>query len=910
MKNFSPGIKRTPPPFLFDFKFLLILFFLFCYFSNSAQSIVGITNLDFNKKEVSFSAAITDTFNLHSMKIIPDNLTLAYVAADSSFSIYGGATLMLEDDKLLISAGTEQSPGILIRNNELQEVTFGITENFNLKGLAIKTVTLGFSWQSELSGDVYHLFGDVKIDLDEDEVDFSFGTEAKPGLVIDNGKITSYKIGTSDDLHFGGLEVITDDFTVEHSSGEYQVYGKLLVKELWKAIINLGDSPGSGITLKTVQNQTKFKIDKASIDLGNIDLGALEMKDLKLTIADDAISEVNADVSFPPGWEVDADLKFDANHKLNSIEIDWEAETLDDAIEIPGTGGEIMKIKGGLANFDDPHNFEFNGDVGVAFGGPFEIDGHDVAIVYIEADAKITRDELKIDASAEVGTYKDSKGWHGLLGDATIKLDFKWGNMYSFSGDINVPGGNNAIISADIDAHLSSSGAFNALAEVHLKVPKSVPLIGGHEFGDLDGAVHYDKTDSASYAAGWVDVNLVFHKFKKGVKYNFKEKDISIVGAKAITSLKASAKELPGTNPFYTEKTNVTLDSDEDLPHFMQVKITLKENIDVLYADVTSTVPYLGGYANCYFVDGIDEISEDHINFSMLEANTTKRFTNPGGEITFYILPVNYSDKKSKLEAGSYWVDLSNSKTNNLIESIEVHKIYDTPTITSYYTDVLNDQAAGGDMEAIVQNLLFNWYVEAEFYHTQNDVAHAYFSTDSINFTKIGSKNFTSENINGLKNSIEFWWPSIDDFNPGDAMYMQVSVEDGVNAPVFSEVNKIEIPFPVKGKIKLANQPDSCASGINVNIAANLVMYDGKQFGKWHHIINGNGKTTNKNGEFGFTQSIRPETEIILRVDMPFGYEWDPASDSEINKRYTVPYPDGGDVGKYDFGTIILRKKQ
>ncbi len=681
---------------------------------------------------IEINIGITDDFTMKSVRIEPQNLTFRWDEEEDDFNISGSIEVDVDGDSMKAVLGDLDNPGIEIKDGAVDKIDIGITEDFKLKSLEIRTDSLGFAWQKEKVGDVFHLFGRVRIQIEEDEVGFSFGDMEHPGLVLEEGKITSLEIRTSADLHFGGMEVATEDLTVEHHEDEYHISGKLFIKEMWHALIDLGEGPGSGVTLDFSDGETKFKIEQATFELGEVDLGAISIKKMLLKLEDNRIVEDAAKIEFPPGWEIDADIKL-ADGSLEGIDIGWEAVSFEEAIELPGTGAFITKMEGGVENLNDMHNFSFEGKIGICFGGPFTIGEYEVSIVYLEADATISRSELRISSDIKVGAYMDEEGtWHSVLGDGNLLLDLQWGHLYSLSGQLNVPSSPNTMIKAGLEAQLSNTGAFNALIDVELVVPESVPLIGGHKFGEADGAVHYDKHDPSSFAAGWVSIDLFFDTIKKGVKYSFKNKDFSIIGASSIRKLRHSAsKTLDNSVTTYWKHIRIEVDGDH-MPHYMQIKVKLKQKFAKVFTDVYTTAMHQNyPYAPCYYVDGVDLMAADRINFNMLQTYNYLWSYNKN-EIIFYVLPVGYDTNiKARLAAGAYWLEVGVVNTKDFMESYEVHKIYDDPKMydTNFITNFVTRPEDSGPLGGHVKDL-----------HVQFDIHSWVFAPDVAKITYFISK--------------------------------------------------------------------------------------------------------------------------------------------------------------------------
>lgn len=837
-----------------------------------------------NGKVEHINIGVSDTFELKSMRFVPNDLHFYYDHADDDYNIHGSVELDLEGDSIDAYLGDANNPGIEIKQGKPDKINIGITETFNLKGLEIETDTLGFDWQDDKDGEVFHLYGKVDLDIEGRKIGFSFGTPDNPGLVFKNGKISSYEIGTSEDLFFGGMEVSTQDFTIGHNGSKYHVGGQLIVKELWEAILDLGEGEKSGISIKTENSKTLFDVGSVVLEIKEIELGTFTLKDLKFGFKDNQISDIALDVEVPPGQDFGGEITFN-NGALHALTIDWEAENYDEALPLPGTGAEIAYIKGEFINLDDLHNLEFQGDMWLCLGGPFVVGGKEVSILYIDAKALINRHKLGIESGVYVGAYEDGDdGWKALLGDGHIKFDFNWGQMYTVAGNMNVPAGDNAIIKANIAAQLSSTGGFNAQADVHLQVPGSIPLIGGMEFAEADGAVHYDKTDPSSFAAGWVDVNLVFDSFKKGVKYTFKDKSYDVIGAKEINNIN---RNVSTKKEWYWDKKAILISGGEIAPHYLQVKVKLKKKFDWIFADVHYDMQQVHNYSNCYFVHGKDKISGRHVDFSTLEVNETTRFKDTD-ELTFYILPTNSANQKARLSAGDYWVELGSDETSDMVKSMQVHKIYEEPNFF-WSKDFMHwDVRPDGK----VKDFRYTWERKANVFYDDKTELSAYWIQNGHK-KKLISKTIAGQS--GQKVRVDYTFHG--EINPGDTIWLYGVIDDKLNTQVSGTQKQLKYEFLVKGKIEMEGGDEHASRGIDVNV---LVNTNGSEPWSNLDVV----KKTVKGGLFGFTQHIVPGTEIKLEIGIPRGYEVDPSSTSMPGEIYK-----SNDHYGYDFGTIKLRKK-
>jgi hypothetical protein len=867
--------------------------------------------ISFSNGEIEhINIGVTTDFKLKSLEIKPVGLTFEYDKLKQIYCIYGSIKTAIESDTLEAFLGDSISPGITINKGVIDSINIAITSKFNLKGLAIQTKKFGFSWKRELN--VFYLYGDAIIDINNDKVGFSFGSIDHPGLVYGNKKIQYLKFSTSADLHFGGMEVGSKDFTIEHTDNVYHAYGLLFVKEVWSAAIDLGSGPGSGVTLNLANNKTEFKIDKAIFDLGNVNLGTFNVQDIKMTIVANVMNDVKATMVFKPGWKVNSELKFvlDIPHNkysLNTIDINWQATSIANAIAIPGTGAFVMSMEGKIDHPLKPSNFIFNGNMGIVVGEDFKAGGHDASFVYIKGGVRMDKKGLYMKDEAFVGAYKNAHGiWESVFGKGIITLNLKWGGTSTLKGTLNIPD-KNTIISTSLDAKLSKSGAFNSLLDVKLKVPKSIPVIGGHTFGSADGAIHYKKNDNGNFIAGWVTINLLFKKLHTGVKYNFKNEKFSHIGSGGISDIKKIVKVAPvrmkgvsgKISPLYWDKLKISVDEGV-MPHYIQIKIKLKQTVDSVFTRITAPVMYNNqNYVPCYYVDSADSLNNETLDLKMLTSHNYLWSKNKD-EIIFYILPVGYDTEiGSRLAAGDYWLETANTFSSDIInmDSVEVSKIFEKPRIEYQnigiaYTPRISDPDS---TNSLVEDLSWNIKLKAETSNPDSTEVHLLYSKDKGDGTIVYSGLY--RDIENADNEISKTTSIIDELNPNDSLFVWAIIDDKMNPVVTTEQVLLDYKFPFKGKISIINEADTAAAAIPVSI-----QLLGKDM-KWYPLNDTIVNLTTQYGEFGFTQQVATGTQIHLKINIPYGYEVDSSSIMKPFTTYTV-----GATKGFDFGTIYLKE--
>jgi len=842
---------------------------------------------------------VTTSFKLKNLSIKPDALTFVYDRDLSQYKIFGIIEVDIEKDTIKAQLGTFANPGISITDGKVDHINISVTTHFELKKLTIETDSLGIEWQKSLEGNVYHFFGKVKIDIDTNKIAFDFGSRLHPGIIIRNGKIDSLKISTTDDIYFAGFEVSTKDLTLEYADDIYHLYGSLLLKKMWSAEIDLGNGPGSGVTLDLSTKPSKIKIEQAKFELQDIDLGPITLKDLELTLAQNHIQKAGLKVNLPPGWDVGAGMSFKfVNNALeiDSVGISWEGKA-----EIPGTDAVVVKLDGSLSGIADPHQFKITGDIGIVLGGPFNIKGiGEVSLLYIHAGTIITRSELILDSDVLMGAYTKDGNWVSVLGDGHLKFDFKWGESYEFDGSLNIPSNPWTILKADLEAKLSAGGAFNAHIGVHLKIPEKIPIAGGHEFAEAEGVIHYDKTDPTSFAAGWAKLNLGFYTWRGGVKYNFQSKDYTTLGSKDISQYSSpSFGQTSSSGLFIVEYKPITINRGDN-PNFIHVKIKFKQKLGSVYVTCqnisNATVPY----SPIYVVKGIDAITSGGIDLSTIPNYNYSSVSNTDS-ITLYIMAPGYQqNSKATLPAGVYHLTLKYTGVDNSIESAEIHNIYGEPA--TFYNDFYLSSlpVITNGLTELLNCIRLNFLSISEVYNNDSAKVSLYYSKSSNkNGTLITTVKYRDYFVWqpqwGYLNLLNFDLP--ERFTNGDSLFLYLTIDDGINAVYKSPVIPKNFNLVFNAQVKIEGEPDSMASGIETHFYV-LNPADNQ----WYKTDEPT-RYTNKAGLISFPYMLTKNTKVKFVFDIPVGYEVAPSSTHNNGEEIFVYAYYGQSV------TILLRKK-
>jgi hypothetical protein len=514
-----------------------------------------------NKTLEKVNMSISGDFKMKEFTFKPNDLTFQYDKSQSHYELYGSAKFTLEGHDATISLGTDANPGLVFKSSELRHINLSITEDFELKGLTVKTSDLGVVW--EKSTDYFNFHGDIDLEFSSEKIDADLGTASKPGMQFRKAKLHSFNANINSDFKLGNLEVTAKDVDVKYSSNKFEINGNIEVDEVWSVAVELGRNGQGGLEVLT-SGRDKIKVDDFTIDVEHVDLGAIDFKELKISFRNDVIHEADIKVSFPPGYEVDADMTFAGNPaRLNSIDISFDATNFDTAIPVGDTGIDIVHIEGGMFNLADPskyvtlrtqgssirtHGVYFKGSVAFTFGGPARIGSEETALLYQRDDIFISGTEADLSASLLIGAYRHStNSWRSLLGEGDITLKLVWNRYYKISAYMKIP--SDPLVSFNADAKLSRSGNFDALLDVKLKVPHKVPIVGGKTLGRVDGGIRYNRRDlNGSYAAGWSSYHF-FGTHHFGGRYKFGDRKVDVIGSGTVRSIESQIKREVGEAP-------------------------------------------------------------------------------------------------------------------------------------------------------------------------------------------------------------------------------------------------------------------------------------------------------------------------------------------------------------------------
>ncbi len=812
---------------------------------------------------------ITADFHMKGLEFAPKHLTFEWDKAQDKYLIYGQVAATMEGDTFDALLGDHADPGIEIINGAVDHINLGVTADFNLKGLDINPQDLTIEWDSAEYGNSsvnrYLFYGALNLNIDGDIIDAGFGTKKNPGLLLENGVIKHILIDINSDLKFGNLEVETKDLTLEYQNKIYHLTGTMLAKDVWKAEINLGKGNQAGVELDVAGEHDTFILEDVIFLIEHAELGSIDFKRIELEFKNNTIADCDLYVSFPPGWEVEGDIKFVGNPaKVHEVILDWEAENIEEAIEIPGTGAVLMYIKGDINNIDRPSELTFTGDIGLTYGGPFDVDGHELTLIHIDDSVEISKSYLKVGGDIGIGSYQSGSTWHNVLGYGDVNFHFYWHDYYKIYGKFKIP--NDPMIEASADVLISDSGNFDALVDVEFIVPHFVPYIHGKHFGSVDGAIRYLHGHSThSYAAGWTKVDLWLTSFHIGAKYNLGTKHFSEIGSGTIKHIKKDIHRDEGLS-----KTNsaaggfTTLTQTFELaapsPTFARIHLGWPTVIDTAYVTVTGPE----GHLNLIPIT----VQDDGDSTSMPIITAGENLTTVVNDTTVeFLLAANSSIRtesdaeKAPLAPGQYRVGFYYQGALG-IDSMRIRadRLYPQPT-----GSITAKENKDGSIDL---DISYNAYIP-------DSCIVSIFWNDSTNYNGRLVAHLPYGEIagDGSGSTVYNFVPA--ELHADEDLLFYMVIDDHINTPFYSDFTPTVVyDPPIYGNIQVVDA-DSLRSGITVFI-------DDSGNGKFD--INSDSTEacciTDGDGDFSFHR-LDPDNYCIDIV-VPNGYELDASSPNSM----------------------------
>ncbi|WP_075340794.1 hypothetical protein [Tenacibaculum agarivorans] len=837
---------------------------------------------------------ITADFKISSMKFSPNDLSFAYDFSGNQFSMYGSGTFTVGSESIEFGMGTIDRPGTVVKNGNLQSINLSVTKEFTLNALTINPNPLGVQWDKNTKE--FGLFGEMKLAISNQTLNASIGDETAPGIVVRNGNLKSFNATINSDFNMGGLEVKADDVNVEYSDSKYYFTGKVTVGQLWSASVDLGNDGGKGLEIDVSGKKNSFKINDFVIELQQIPLGAVSLQGLKVGFANGTIQQAAAMVSFPPGYEVGADLEFKNNPaKLDNIKISFEANSFDTAIPVGNTGIYIVYMDGSMNNLAKPNTrvtlkdplgnnrttsgIYFQGTVAFVFGGPASIGGRDAAFLYNRNTVYVTKDFAVLSADLLLGAYRaGNNDWKSQLGKGSIVMDLNWGNYYSINASMKIP--SDPLVDFKLASKLAQNGSLGAKMDVKFFVPKKIPIIGGKKIGKASGALLYNPNDmNSSFAGAWVSYrNLKGKKRNAGAKYNFGKKKVDLMGNKGVNNLKdkindfLTSKAPPG-NQFLVktekkvqskfinsewEQKVYSFDLLERNATSMLFEADFDKKVDEVYVSVIGPE----GFYDVHEVT-VKDMGEEELP----EITVGKEKTKYENTDKIIVDVINHQPEEeeedynvSLLVPGHYDLMIAYKKSNN-VQSIDLKHQYNIPNHSGTIEVEENSQG--------IYTIDMTYWA----HNPENAKISVYWNDqDNYNGYQIGTVGFGEVDEDGFGAvTLEF---SAQEVIDEQELHFYFVIDDGDGVPVYSEITEAIIhESHVDGVVNVLNHNDE--DGVHEGF---LLYIDENKDGMYTTACLSEDDTFEKSivsdedGEFHF-HNLEIGKEYTIGLVVPFGFE-------------------------------------
>ncbi|WP_269537665.1 SdrD B-like domain-containing protein [Cerasicoccus fimbriatus] len=890
----------------------------------------------------SFDFGISDSITLADLEIATtgDYLGVSYNFDDDTFEIYGGLSVTFDDQTLSITAGDSSDPGlVMVTNNsnhlELDSLDATVSADFTLYDMEINLGDDGLTFVYNSDDDLYEVYGDIDITVDDQELDCTLGDSDTPGLEIKKGALKSLSIGVATDISIGGFEFILPDddpLTITYSDSTFTVSGEVELDTLWDVSVTLGDSDTPGLII----SGNSWEIDDISIEIDSIDVGFAQVQEVKVSFSE-SHSDVSVDIELDLyiselGGTLDTEVSVN-DGEISEIYVDYEVTGTSEGIEILDTGIDVAKLSVTLENLDQPADLILMGTIGLEFGGQFSLDGETVTLIYIEGEVTISSTGFTMTDAVYVGAYEDDDEWKSVISTGIASMDIDWANgIYFMMGVLELPSDYGILLSSSLfidDEYIVSA------SKAEVRVPSSIPLIGGDNLGEVDVDVLIDFNDtSSSFAAGWTKISFIFFSEELGIKYKFHNSDISLIDSGDISDIKDEISDIESSSLFassflfatttdYTEQV-YTFEVPEEAKGFAlsmdwglydltdtDADPTTVEEMNVI---ITGPVSISGATIETPLVLHEQAFDSDTGTYSY-SADVTNMDDGPvltladssGGLFTSegYLFTEDGEIQQYELAGGTYTLTLTYPSSYDTTDaqvqfdtpSVRTYYDYDKPTIAidSLTIDSTNSQTVNSDTYLISGKTLpinLEYFSTSEF--SDDATISIFVDTDSEDYdgTVIESQlSYDGDGSGGtISRSVDWTIENIGE-DQTDEYYMYALIDNGHQQITYSHYYG---PFKVSPSI-YGNVYDSIQGDVLEGFRVYLDVNGDLDYDAGVDLA----AITNSNGNYIFDNV--PEGEATVGVVIPYGYESNTSSLDLI----TTTYVDGDSI-EVDFDINLL----
>ncbi len=538
-----------------------------------------------------FSPFVVDNFTIQGQKFIGayDSTHYNINFFNHNIEVYGNVQIIVDNTPYRADMGDMGHPGF-VYNDSGADVWVHMKDKLEIKGLVpAGRPNIVIKHTPGDPTNTYYGRGEMVVNMYDDILAASLGSNKKPGLILTDSKVDSASLTLAGGGLLFGLLPILNYFEMEfnHHHNQWAINGKVIlgvpmggvVKALGakyapSVIIDAGSKSTAGFLYNTSTH--KFTVNDAVFQLKNVngsskvELGGFELNNLALKVENNIPDSINAIVTLPPGFGVDASLAWELTPEdphypfvITSIEAQFAFKDINLCPPIGSTGFLLASMGGGITNLNKPKDMTFFGDMGLIYGDPITIDlslfgitgKKTIALAYVNTEVALNSHGLSLSANGQLGSYFSEAKWNPILGDGKIMAELDWGGKTKLDIDMDIYGvPKSQYLTAKFDLNVNNKGDMDGLGSVSVMVPKFIPLIGGKHIAKAEGAIrHQHDAISHSYAAGWFKINLGFDKLHLGIKQSFdgNTKKIGAGAQKAIVKQITSEQQSPGNNIVY-----------------------------------------------------------------------------------------------------------------------------------------------------------------------------------------------------------------------------------------------------------------------------------------------------------------------------------------------------------------------
>ncbi|WOO42604.1 SdrD B-like domain-containing protein [Rubellicoccus peritrichatus] len=872
-----------------------------------------------------------------------DYLGFSYNEESEAYEVFGGLSVTFEGQSMGIQAGTTHAPGMRLIGNHnkhmvLKYLDATVTADFSLYGLDVNLGHDGVTFIYNDDDNLYEVYGDVEVDIEGQKIEGLFGNADTPGFEIENGVVESVDIGITTDFNIGGFEFKSPDdnpltFIYTKENTTYTIYGEAELDTLWDVIITLGSEENPGIQI--IDNT--WDIENLAIEVDKINLGFAQLKEVRVSYSrdhSDIIVDVILDVIIPEfEGEFDSEVAVD-NGKITDIFLEYKAVGTSTGIEILDTGVDIAEMSVAFDNLDQPADLIFEGTIGLQFGGQIGIGGQAATLSYIEGDVYVDSEELIISDTVYFGAYEINGEWDSLIYKSGAAMTLDWADeKYLLESSLYMPADYGIKLTED----LFFSKEYVVLeAKAEVRVPDGIPIIGGDDLGNIDVDLLIDTNDpSNSFAAAWVDIDLLFTTEQAGIEYTFDNGKFKYIDSGDIADIKQEiqeAEDAQNGDEDYTTKT-FTFDLPEGATSFMvdmgwalYEAIPVGEDMDPvtapvgdMFVTVTGTVKDSSGAINDDVPLSIHEVSYNDGSYTADTSNTS---------IGYYSLPLIVTDSYG-VKIASEGVILTSNTSDQLIafdalaegtitvsltylatiDNFLTPLIFDDPSMTVYYDyedpyiniDSIDLNASNSDtigdttyiFSGTTLPITLEYYSDAAF--VNNTTVSIFIDDNDEDHDGTAIKAFEDYQYAGddvpINHSVHWLIENISE-EPSDEYYIYAQIDNGNQEIVYSEYfGPFTIAPAVYGRVFDSIQGNSPLNGFRVYLDVNG--------DKEYDASIDKSTITNSNGNYVFDDV--PNGEVTIGVVIPYGY----ASNENTLDFITTTYITGDSV-EIDFDINLL----